>query len=862
VLSRVVYKKQRGRRWLTALATLTLVTGTFVISSTASGFTTTNFELDRDATSTQDAALAHLGGLKSAINSTSATTFVVCELVVAPTTPFTIQIDAERMTVTSVASTTVSTGGCAFANPADVPIDARTWTATRGVDGTTAATHTGSTPRNNVTLVTSTTGHDWDQVHFDQVNDNDCATSGADACVWKNRPNTGTASSSNDFTGPTTFTQTSGDLETISQWRWTNQSVPDADEINDAFAAKYDGPPQELMFGMDRNAVNGTKDIGFWFFHQAVGPLDDGTFSGAHCAAGQTTDGCTAPAHGDILILTTFTAGGGTTTVRAYEWVGSGGSDGALDFLATFGDCVPAGSGNACATTANSTVPAPWPHTEKPTGASADTFYASGFMEGGINLTAAGLEGCFASFMGVSRSSAQLTAQPKAFVLGHFESCGSTLTTTPKASDGTTNLAADTNSNNLVEASIGTGSVSVKDSALLTVTGTSTFTGTLSFHICGPIPSGTCATGGVLSGSSTVTANGTYASAAASLTSVGRYCWRADFVSGTTGVPDAHDSSAESAGPPSSTGECFEVLPVTPTLTTTAWSSGDSNGHAQTTAVDFGNPVYDKANLTGAATQPGTNGGSDPGQPGNTYPSINANNGAAAGGTIQFTLKGPDTVGPPAVCSTTNAGKKSGSTGSNPETVNVSGNGAYFTSGFTPDAPGNYHWVAVYTPAAGPPADPNNIGSTHNADCSNSGENVVVSQVPTTISTRQFVFPQDKASIDTNPTGLTLSGNVTFRLFGPTGGGTPKTGLENCQADDGTGTANGLAYSEGPLAVSGAGPQTKTTNNTSFRITGGDTYYWNVTYTSSTAAQLGSSSSCSESTAVTYAGNDTGIAIP
>ncbi|TML19669.1 MAG: hypothetical protein E6G39_01245 [Actinobacteria bacterium] len=72
---------------------------------------------------------------------------------------------------------------------------------------------------------------------------------------------------------------------------------------------------------MDRYAVNGSKDIGFWFFHEAVGPVDGGSFTGFHCAPHQTTNGCLNYPHGDILILTTFSAGGGTTTARAYEWV-------------------------------------------------------------------------------------------------------------------------------------------------------------------------------------------------------------------------------------------------------------------------------------------------------------------------------------------------------------------------------------------------------------------------------------------------------------------------------------------------------------------------------------------------------------
>src|SRR6476660_7182023 len=126
------------------------------------------------------------------------------------------------------------------------------------------------------------------------------------------------------FTGPTTVTGTSGDTQAISLWKWTNQSVPDADEINSAYAAKYQSAARdELFVGMDRYAVNGSKDIGFWFFHEALTPKDDGTFSGAHCAPNQITNYCPGAPHGALLILTTFSAGGGTTTARAYEWVGS-----------------------------------------------------------------------------------------------------------------------------------------------------------------------------------------------------------------------------------------------------------------------------------------------------------------------------------------------------------------------------------------------------------------------------------------------------------------------------------------------------------------------------------------------------------
>ncbi len=72
----------------------------------------------------------------------------------------------------------------------------------------------------------------------------------------------------------------------------------------------------------------------------------------------------------------------------------------------------------------------------------------------------------------------------------------------------------------------------VKDRAVLDVTGADTFTATLTFHLCGPFPAGSsdlCGTGGVLVDTQNITTDGTFTSAAATVTSAGRYCWRADF---------------------------------------------------------------------------------------------------------------------------------------------------------------------------------------------------------------------------------------------------------------------------------------------------------------------------------------------
>jgi hypothetical protein len=94
---------------------------------------------------------------------------------------------------------------------------------------------------------------------------------------------------------------------------------------------------------------------------------------------------------------------------------------------------------------------------------------------------------------------------------------------------------------------------------------------------------------------------------------------------------------------------------------------------------------------------------------------------------------------------------------------------------FTPDAPGTYHWVASYNGDS-----PNTLGASHNAACDDAGEDVVVRQIPTAISTAQKVFPNDSATITSSVAGNNLpsGGTVIFRLYGPTSG---STSFANCQ---------------------------------------------------------------------------------
>jgi hypothetical protein len=277
----------------------------------------------------------------------------------------------------------------------------------------------------------------------------------------------------------------------------------------------------------------------------------------------------------------------------------------------------------------------------------------------------------------------------------------------------------------------------------------------------------------------------------AAVTKIGKYCWTAKFTSETSGVPNAVDNG---------TNECFTVTPVTPGLATTAGAD-----------VLLGNPVTDTAALSGTANQPG-----NPVITTTTPPTL----GPAAGGTITFTLLKND-------CSTLATG-----TGTNPLTVNVSGNGTYGLVSFTPDAVGTYHWKATYTPANG---DPNNLASTHNGNCSDSDETVVVTSVPSTMTTAQSFIPNDSATVSA-PQGGNLAGNVTFDAYESS----------NC---------SGTAIFTQTRPVSGAAPQTVSTTNTTVSTTAAN-ISWSVSYDSTNPAQDDIAATCKEATALTI-DNDT-----
>jgi hypothetical protein len=643
----------------------------------------------------------------------------------------------------------------------------------------------------------------------------DASRLGFTASAFQRDFSTNSNGSFNTSDGTTYATGSKDTLNPTPGWQCAFASnVNSKIDIMNAYSVAYTDPGnghQIIYFALERNANTGDGNVGFWFLQDNIGCV---AASGTQPFTGNHRDG-------DLLVVSAFTKGGGVSGIDVYKWVG--GANGSLNPspVAHGVDCQStAGSDAVCATTNGSPAPGlngpittPWATSNKTDGV-GHTLQASEFFEGGLDLTQSNLGGhCFNVFIGDTRSSQSLTATLFDFARGQLGECTSSTVTTPKESDGTTTITSDE-----IPAS---GTMDVTDSAAITITGVPSVSSTVSFHLCGPLAANsttTCDTGGVDIGSKAVTGTSTKVSDPATITSAGRYCWRADFSGDSSvGVPASSDHSST---------ECFLITPKTPTLATTAGAG----------PVDFGNAVTDTASLTGTANEPGTGG------PTGSNGSINpVTPGGSAQGTITFALYNAD-------CTTL----ATGTGGTNPQTVTVSGdNTSYGPVSFTPDAPGTYHWVASYNGDL-----PNTNGTSHNTLCDDTNEDVVVRQIPTSMSTVGKAFPQDSATITSTVTGdnLPSGGTVVFRLYGPTGGGTPHTALENCTAHGDTVGSAGLLYRETQNPVGGSHSVTVGTSNTTVSVndTSVTTYYWRVTYASGDTAHTGRQSDCVENVQVQF----------
>jgi len=283
------------------------------------------------------------------------------------------------------------------------------------------------------------TGVDWDSLFTS-------GGSAADAYVYLEDPFD--AALDDIFTGGSTK-----DIHDIDEWLWKpSQPQPDKDDIENAAAAAFsyagpavcgpdDGDPdtpefctnpgdQILYFAADRFTVQGTSFIGFWFLQNEVTQTDVASqggflFGGVH-------------EEGDILAVIEYTNGGSVTSMKIWKWVAScvdpdpsDSVDPCVDdnlFEIFSGvDCLDtAPEDPACARSNRAddgTVNPEWPYTPK--GGDPDDPYPVGaFVEGGINLTALGVDvGCLSSFLAETRSSSVPTATLKDKALGHFDVC-------------------------------------------------------------------------------------------------------------------------------------------------------------------------------------------------------------------------------------------------------------------------------------------------------------------------------------------------------------------------------------------------------------------------------------------------------
>jgi hypothetical protein len=359
----------------------------------------------------------------------------------------------------------------------------------------------------------------------------------------------------------------SKDPQDLPNWRWKDGSVPDKDNLQHAFAARYEKTPDAthcpvatgvtscslLFFGSDRFDNSGDAQQGFWFFQKKVSLNADGTFSGVHT-------------NGDVLIVSDFSNGGTVSIINVYKWL-----NGALTFLAG-GDsskCTSAlQNGDSLCGIVNPgpSQVAPWLYTDK---SGNSNYLQNEFYEAGINLSAPDINlggECFSSFVAETRSSTSTTATLKDFVLGQFAVCEAGLTTTPSVGAGGVVLPG----------------VPVRDVA--TIQGTSggtppTPTGSVTFSLCGPIASGVCTTGGTTVSTNALadsappageaTATSDQVNTAASPLAPGRYCFRADWP-GDTNYPGAltHAGTGDS--------ECFVVQDTTSVSSAQDWLPNDT----------------------------------------------------------------------------------------------------------------------------------------------------------------------------------------------------------------------------------------------------------------------------------------------
>ncbi|HET9975800.1 MAG TPA: hypothetical protein VFQ20_00050 [Burkholderiaceae bacterium] len=265
-----------------------------------------------------------------------------------------------------------------------------------------------------------TPGDDWASANFGGVGGSQLAKTGVIADAAPASIFTGGGSKDDlDLNGP---------LSGAGGWKHKSGSVPDKDDITNAYAVAYNvGGKLVIYAGADRLDNSGDAFMGFWFFQNQVGlgPVsgNSGPFVGQHAV-------------GDVLVLANFTGGGTTVNIEVLKWVGTGGNvNGTLQRIGGIAGGTPAtcsgslGAGDLFCGVANTTggETPPWTYLSK---SGTSSFPTATFFEVGINISdvfaqsGGGAVPCFSSFMAETRSSSSVSAVLKDFALGSFPVCG------------------------------------------------------------------------------------------------------------------------------------------------------------------------------------------------------------------------------------------------------------------------------------------------------------------------------------------------------------------------------------------------------------------------------------------------------
>ena len=206
------------------------------------------------------------------------------------------------------------------------------------------------------------------------------------------------------------FTQGSQDDNVLpTKWHWNNGSTNDKGDIQNTAVALIGST---LFFCGDRTAINGTAQIGFWFFLDNVFPKADGTFNADHTAANLSLN---PPKYGDLLILSNFTNGGGSVDIKIYTFLGYSGGKATFQLLSAA--TAPAA---AMVNTGNENVPTTvtnWSYQSK--GGAAGVYVTGSYFEGSVDLSKLG-NLCFQQYLMETRNSAELSASQQDMASGVF----------------------------------------------------------------------------------------------------------------------------------------------------------------------------------------------------------------------------------------------------------------------------------------------------------------------------------------------------------------------------------------------------------------------------------------------------------